>query len=122
MLITLNWSLLTLRHNVQPCVHGWVSDASIADALAHLRFDDPAVPHHRRTNRAQRIASIVAMMDAGVTFDPVRIGARRTGVVLKDGHHRLRAYQFRWALSAIPAEVDHARWIHPGCVAGNSGA
>jgi hypothetical protein len=98
---TIDWRALTETYQVSRCCYHWVTDESITEALRHLHFDDPAVPHTPETNRARRIASIVLLMKAGVAFDPLLIKVSGTKVHLKDGHHRLRAHQFRGTLSRI---------------------
>jgi ParB-like nuclease domain len=105
ILATVDWNTLCAQHQVEACAHAWVTDASIAQSLEHLHFDDPAVPHHRRTHRANRIASIVLMMEAGVRFDALRVRHVGDEIHLLDGHHRLRAYQFRRKLDCIPVLV-----------------
>ena len=104
-----DWRELASRYKVSRCAYHWVDDASIAAALEHFRFDDPAVPHTPGTHRAHRIASIIRMMEAGVVFDPLQLTLEGRRAHLKDGHHRLRAYQYRKALEEIPVVVTAAR-------------
>jgi hypothetical protein len=101
-----DWRELSRTYRVSRCCYHWVSDASIAEALEHLAQSpvdlvDPAIPHTPETHRA----SIVLMMEAGVVFDPVRLVVVGRRAHLKDGHHRMRAYLYRRALSRIPAVV-----------------
>ena len=102
---TVDWSEVEACNLVQPCVHSWVSDESIAYALEHLVFDDPAIPHHSGTHRANRIASIIRMMEAGVEFDPIKIALTSDGIHIHDGHHRLRSYQYRRRLDRVPIYI-----------------
>jgi ParB-like nuclease domain len=104
-LVTVNWNVLTSICTVQPCAHSWVTDESITQSLEHLHFDDPAVPHHQRTHRANRIASIIMMIDAGIVFNPLYLKITSQGVHIADGHHRLRAFQYLKSLDSIPVEV-----------------
>ena len=109
--------MLTLCHSVPACAHAWVTDASILEAIEHFHFDDPAVPHTEATHRARRIASIVVMMEAGVEFHPLKLKPRDGTLYLSDGHHRLRAYQYRRALGSIPVSLPaEAVYVHPACV------
>lgn len=103
--LVLDWTKLVSRHKVDRCAHHWVSDESIRAAIASLRFDDPRKPHSEKTNRAERIAAIVVMMDAGVVFPPLYMRVERRSIRLGDGHHRLRAYQYRNRIDAIPVRA-----------------
>ncbi len=106
--------LLALRaHGVDvfECAHGWVDDASIAYEVAHGEDQDLARPHSEITNRAGRIATIVRMMERGVVFDPLflrvsEIDGELHQVHLADGHHRLRAVQWRAAFCNSHTELS----------------
>jgi hypothetical protein len=44
-------------------------------------------------------------MKTGVVFDPLVLDVTPTKIHLRDGHHRLRAYQFLKELEKIPVSV-----------------
>jgi hypothetical protein len=54
VLLLLDWQKLSANHTVSRCAHHWVTDQSIAQSLEHFHFDDPSIPHHRETHRADR--------------------------------------------------------------------
>lgn len=99
--LNVNWYLLQQTHTVQECCHHWVTDESITYSLNHFHFDDPSIPHNEKTHRANRIASMIRMIEGGITFKPLRIRITNGNVHLSDGHHRLRAYQYLNKLHCI---------------------
>jgi hypothetical protein len=116
VLLLLDWQKLSANHTVSRCAHHWVTDQSIAQSLEHFHFDDPSIPHHRETHRADRIASILLMMEAGIVFPPLQIFVNPNGHVhIRDGHHRLRAFQYLGKTAVIKvaargnvAAIQHA--------------
>jgi len=103
--LIVDWDSLREKYPNLRCCHHWVTNESITDSLADLKFDDPSVPHSIKTHRANRIASIVAMISTGVRFKPLRVRITPLGPHLSDGHHRLRAYEYLHMSGRVPITV-----------------
>lgn len=118
-LAILDWSKVEQIDSltVPACAHHWVSDRSIRQAIDERNFDDPGIPWTEQTHRAARIATIALMMQAGVSFRPLHLFAGRKEIIIRDGNHRLRSYQFNQQLRHIPAYLYGNTSVFKSCLA-----
>ena len=101
----LNWSAVRAtpyEFKIEGC--DWITDASLQECFLLGNFEDVNQPLSKESHHAARIASLIALLEAGQALNPMWIRVD-TKIRIMDGSHRLRAYQYLGRTDAIPAIV-----------------
>jgi hypothetical protein len=87
----------------------WISSESILECLDNNHVEDATVPQDINSHHAARIAHLIQSIQAGEKVAKIHIHVRRSTsnikVLIFDGSHRLRAYQYLDKLDCVGAVI-----------------
>jgi ParB-like nuclease family protein len=83
----------------------WITSESIEAALTAHLFEDVLIPQTSQSHHNERIASLINMIQCGISLDHIHVHIHKNTVKLYDGSHRLRAYEYLNMLDDIPCIV-----------------
>ena len=104
----LDWNAVVALDGIMvyPGAMQWVTFESIRECIRTGHFEDVFKPHTEKSHHAARIASLVRYLCLGVKLEPLRLHESAHFIDIKDGSHRLRAYQYIGSLDLIPVSVE----------------
>lgn len=113
----INWSalcksglLIEASKNLVECSGcDWISSESISDCLDNNHVEDATVPQDINSHHAARIAHLVQSVMARENVAKIHIHVKQSTsqvkVLIFDGSHRIRAYQYLNRLDCVGAVI-----------------